>query len=166
MSNSKSLAHLYRLWMALGDIPVGPEVRGAELVTCEPFEHFPAGTSVERIWHWFEGQHSGFSVAKVQHGELFGEAGGPLLHILEVSLLDHLPSYDNPEVVAGWEWVRQQARFAHVGNNIEPGVWEFLVSVKLVLDDNVVFDSIPDKLLPFFIRAKNASAAWILFHQG
>lgn len=38
------------LWDELGDLPMDPETECMEA----PFQHFPAGTFREDIWHWFE----------------------------------------------------------------------------------------------------------------
>lgn len=43
------------LWNQFSDIPMDPETETME----EPFLHFPAGTSREDIWHWFDVNHPG-----------------------------------------------------------------------------------------------------------
>lgn len=43
------------LWEQFSDIPMDPETETME----EPFLHFPAGTSREDIWHWFDVNHPG-----------------------------------------------------------------------------------------------------------
>lgn len=48
-SNPKITIHLQRIWEDLGAIPLNND-----LEIQEPFGGFPAGTSVEDIWHWIE----------------------------------------------------------------------------------------------------------------
>lgn len=55
------LSHLNDLWDALGKTTVGDE--DGDLVTDEPFLHFPTGTPLFHIWSWFESLHDGFVVA-------------------------------------------------------------------------------------------------------
>lgn len=166
MANFKSLAQLYRLWKLLGDVPTRVPPRGPVLIDA-PFEHFAQGTPVEDIWHWFEAQNSGFSVGKAQAGELFALKSAPdKLQVLEVNMLDVLPPYDNPDGIPSWEWVREHARFAHVGNGKEAGVYEFMVHAATVLDSPDTFDSLLDELVPVFVHAQKVGAVWVMFHQG
>ena len=55
------LSHLNALRDALGKTTVGDE--DGDLVTDEPFLHFPTGTPLFHIWSWFESLHDGFVVA-------------------------------------------------------------------------------------------------------
>lgn len=55
------LSHLNDLWDALRKTTVWDE--DGDLVTDEPFLHFPAGTPLFHIWSWFESLHYGFVVA-------------------------------------------------------------------------------------------------------
>lgn len=48
---------LNKLWNQLTSIPV------AQNKTTEQFLHFPAGTYIDTVWHWFEDQDEDFSVA-------------------------------------------------------------------------------------------------------
>lgn len=54
-----SISDLDRLWASLGDATVDND-------GCldRAWEHFPRGTKVEDIWHWFEAQSPDFSVAE------------------------------------------------------------------------------------------------------
>ncbi|CAM3758673.1 hypothetical protein SB6095_03376 [Klebsiella quasivariicola] len=58
---SYELSHLNTLWDALGKITVRDE--DGDVVTDEPFLHFPTGTSLFPIWSWFESLHDEFVVA-------------------------------------------------------------------------------------------------------
>lgn len=55
------LSHLNALWDALGKTTVRDEE--GEVVTDEPFLHFPTGTPLFHIWSWFESLHNEFVVA-------------------------------------------------------------------------------------------------------
>ncbi|AKL11467.1 TPA: hypothetical protein I8271_003262 [Kluyvera intermedia] len=54
------LSQLNTLWDSLGKTTVRDE--DGEVVTDEPFLHFPTGTPVFHIWSWFESMHDEFSV--------------------------------------------------------------------------------------------------------
>jgi len=58
---SYELSHLNTQWNTLGKITVRDE--DGDVVTDEPFLHFPAGTSLFHIWSWFESLHDKFVVA-------------------------------------------------------------------------------------------------------
>ena len=45
---------LQELWYEFEDIPMNPETECIE----EPFNGFPAGTSRNEIWNWFDLRHS------------------------------------------------------------------------------------------------------------
>lgn len=53
------LNHIKELWAAFGDVPMDPQTECIE----EEWNHFPAGTFREDIWHWFE-REFGVSVAE------------------------------------------------------------------------------------------------------
>jgi hypothetical protein len=61
----RHLAELYNLWDVLSDVPVLIQA-DYTLVLDESFEHFPIGTPLGTVWHWFEGQHPKFCVDDVQ----------------------------------------------------------------------------------------------------
>jgi hypothetical protein len=79
---------------------------------------------------------------------------------VEVNLAHHLPAYDEPQAVAEWRWIEANASFKHVGNNTEPGVWEF------VLNLSNEFCDVPPLLAPILERAREDGASYIIFHQG
>lgn len=55
------LFHLNVLWDVLGKTTVRDE--DGEVVTDDPFLHFPTGTPLFHIWSWFESLHNEFVVA-------------------------------------------------------------------------------------------------------
>lgn len=55
---------LEELWSQLEDVPMDPDTERLEA----PFLHFPAGTSREDIWRWFDERHSK-GVAYLLHGD-------------------------------------------------------------------------------------------------
>jgi hypothetical protein len=80
---------------------------------------------------------------------------------LDVNMAEHF-DYELPGEVDEWGWIEHNARWAHLGNGEEGGVWEFMVPVsKLDLREKI-----PVKLLPFFENAKALQCTWVLFHQG
>jgi hypothetical protein len=50
-------AKLETKWIELEDIPFDEDSNG-ELILSEGWYLFPAGTSREEIWHWFDERHS------------------------------------------------------------------------------------------------------------
>lgn len=71
------LSLLYRLWDILGDVPCREAgewaarregIKQYEQLLDEQFLSFPAGTSVDAIWRWFEAQNPRFSVGEVMNG--------------------------------------------------------------------------------------------------
>ncbi len=48
---------LEELWRNLGNVPFDEDAEG-RMVSAASFVHFPVGTEVEDIWHWFDEQHS------------------------------------------------------------------------------------------------------------
>lgn len=59
-SKRYSMDELCDLWNKLADVPVTPD--GTR--TDESFVHFPTGTSLHTIWHWFEAQNPSFIVGE------------------------------------------------------------------------------------------------------
>jgi len=57
-------AILEKLWSELEDVPMDPDTEKTE----EAFQHFPAGTDREDIWHWFDERHSK-GIAYLLYGE-------------------------------------------------------------------------------------------------
>lgn len=60
------LSHLNALWDTLEKTTVRDE--DGDLVTDEPFLHFPTGTPVFHIWSWFESISPAFSVTERLYG--------------------------------------------------------------------------------------------------
>jgi hypothetical protein len=87
------------------------------------------------------------------------------LNILEVNLVNVLNEYDVPDDVLDWQWVEEHHSFAHRGNGVEGGVWEYLVHVEQMEDPDFV-ENIPATLRPFFELALEKGYAWVMFHQG
>lgn len=79
-----------------------------------------------------------------------------------VQMSDVVGEYDVPEQVAEWEWIEENASYAHVGNGSD-GVWEMQVNVQVLEYER---ENIPEILLPLFEKAKAQSFDYILFHQG
>lgn len=88
-----------------------------------------------------------------------------MLQIMEVNLVDVLNEYDVPEDALEWQWVESQHSFKHRDNGAEPGVWEFIVRVEKMNNEDFA-ETTPATLLPFFKAAKKQGVAWIMFHQG
>lgn len=65
----KPLNELYKLWDALGNVPVSAGTKAVAPDTIEEaFLHFPIGTPRETIWRWFEAQNPEFMVGEVMQG--------------------------------------------------------------------------------------------------
>lgn len=84
-----------------------------------------------------------------------------VLRVFEVDMTDHF-DYDVPDTLAEWIWIAAKGSFAHRSNNVEPGVWEFMVYTDTALGD----ESCPADLKKFFQQAKKANCPWVMFHQG
>jgi len=59
-ASAQDLETLKRLWKALGETPTD-----ADGCLEEAFQHFPAGTQREEVWHWFEAQNPAFCVGEL-----------------------------------------------------------------------------------------------------
>ncbi len=64
---------------------------------------------------------------------------------------------DNRETVE-WQWIEQNASFAHCQNSDTPGVWEFMVKVTSELTD------IPERLQPIVQQAQEEGACYMIFY--
>lgn len=87
------------------------------------------------------------------------------INVIEVNLVEVLNEYDVPEDVPDWNWVEQHHSFAHKGNGVEGGVWEFMIHTSKAENPDFV-EGMPATLRPFFELAKTKGAAWVMFHQG
>jgi hypothetical protein len=83
------------------------------------------------------------------------------LTVVDIDMLGMLPDYDTPEQIAEWTWIETHHSFAHRGNGVEGGVWEFMVRV----DKASHLDDVPFVLRPLFEEARKAGASWLMFHQ-
>lgn len=96
--------------------------------------------------------------------------GQSVMSVIEVDLTGVLV-YETPDEVPEWQWIQRKARFAHVGNDVEPGVYEFMIRAgEYDYDDKRVAEErlseVPEKLRPFIEKALAVGAPWVLFHQG
>jgi hypothetical protein len=82
---------------------------------------------------------------------------------LDVYMPDVVGHYDRAEDVPEWQWIADQASFAHLDNR--NAAYEFIVHVdeEMHPDD---YEAIPETLKPFFARAKREGIARICFHNG
>lgn len=87
------------------------------------------------------------------------------LNVIEVNLVEVLNEYDAPDDVPDWKWVEEHHSFAHKGNGVDGGVWEFMVNTAKMEDEDFV-EGMPPTLRPFFELAQAKGAAWVMFHQG
>jgi len=79
---------------------------------------------------------------------------------LEVNLADEF-EYDTPDDLPEWTWISANCSFVHKENGIEPSVWEEMVRVQKALDD----PELPERLKPFFLKARALGCKWVLFYQ-
>lgn len=91
--------------------------------------------------------------------------GASLFQALSVNLADVLEPYDIPDNVPEWQWVVHHASFRHKDNNVEGGVWDFMVYVGSE-ESGRIFNDVPDALAPYIGYARKQDLPWILFHQG
>ena len=87
---------------------------------------------------------------------------GQVLKYMDVNMTDHF-EYDTPDTLHEWEWIEGRARWAHRGNGVEGGVWEYMVTVSTFENDP---GCVPDTLKPFFEQAVKEDCFWIMFNQG
>lgn len=76
-----------------------------------------------------------------------------------IMMQDVVGSYETPDQVPEWAWVKSVASFNH-GHNGSDGVWEFVVNLSLDLGD------IPKRLQPLIVEARTKNLAYVIFHQG
>lgn len=79
--------------------------------------------------------------------------------IRSFNLLDIVGSYDDPEEIEECVWVQKNATYAHVSNG-KSGLFEYILNM------DVNYENIPDKLQPLFANAKDNNVAYLVFHQG
>lgn len=87
---------------------------------------------------------------------------GQVQKYLDVNMTDHF-NYDTPDTVPEWDWIEEHARWKHLANGEEAGVWEFMVTVSTFEADP---ECVPNTLKRFFEQAIKEDCFWILFNQG
>lgn len=112
----------------------------------------------ERIFREYAGRSRAHPVGKRQ--------GISHTNILEVFAPAILGDYDVPQERDEWRWIEAQALFEHVGNGVEPGVWEFQLRVRSGREDDDYDAAPPARLAEIIGWARDHSYAYILFHQG
>lgn len=80
----------------------------------------------------------------------------------EVNMAELLDDYDTPEGAEAWEWLEDNACFAHKENGNSEGIWEFFVRLEAITANRL---EIPSELQESFKEAQAANAKWILFYQ-
>lgn len=88
----------------------------------------------------------------------FGDLSTAMQEFCMTDIID----YDTPDGVPEWEWVQTHASYSALANN-EGGVWDFIINVDIVLENN---DDIPEMLIPVLEEAKKKSIKYVVFHQG
>ncbi|KWU19044.1 glyoxalase superfamily protein [Burkholderia cenocepacia] len=88
------------------------------------------------------------------------------LAVLEVNMPDVFGITDSPDEIPEWAWIQANGAFAHRGNGVEGGVFEFMVHTSKAWLDGQRTQDVPVRLQPFFDEANRSGAAWVMFHQG
>lgn len=83
------------------------------------------------------------------------------MNIHDFSMSDAF-EYDTPDQIPEWEWIEKNASFRGAHNG-DCGVWDFIVNVDMVLENNPPKST---KLLDILNEAHNKSIKCILFNQG
>lgn len=91
--------------------------------------------------------------------------GATASEIMHVMMQDVVGDYDVPDGVPEWVWVEAHASYVHVRNG-EDGIWEFVLNLAMLGQDETAGNAIPEKLLPVIRKAQAESMAYIIFHQG
>lgn len=94
-----------------------------------------------------------------QHG--LGWYGGK---IVEIEAHSFLGEYEEPRSQEEWKWLEAMASFAHVENDVAPGVFEFILRVRKEDDDRYEADP-PPRLQAVLDMVKRSGADWVLFYQ-
>lgn len=94
----------------------------------------------------------------------------PLPLVSEINVTDYI-EYDQPEEVPEWRWIAREASFAHTGNGVSQGCWEFMVrasTLRNILNAPSVDNAYapPASLRGAVLRALADNPTWVLFHQG
>ncbi|WP_157273772.1 hypothetical protein [Thiobacillus denitrificans] len=88
--------------------------------------------------------------------------------VMEVDMTNILGTYEDPRAFEEWRWIEAFGRFAHVGNDVEGGVFEFMVHVRKLKDGEAenFEDPPPPRIKSVLDLARKLNASWVLFHQG
>lgn len=90
-------------------------------------------------------------------GEVF--PGAYLEEIGSVMMQEIIGEYDVPDGVPEWQWVEEQACFAHCRNG-QDGIWEFVLNLSRELE------GVPEKLKPVLAEASQKGLGYLVIHQG
>lgn len=88
------------------------------------------------------------------------------LSVIEIDMTSILGQYDNPSDFEEWRWIEAMARFEHVANNVEAGVFEFMLKVPTEEEEEGYESPPPAKIKAIIHLARQMHAHRILFHQG
>lgn len=92
--------------------------------------------------------------------------GISMLNVMEMNMTSILGPYDNPRDFEAWRWIEAEASFLHVGNDVEHGVFEFMVGIRTT-EDEEYYESPPPAIVRSVIDlAREMGVQWVLFHQG
>lgn len=81
------------------------------------------------------------------------------LTTLDVEMSTVVGDYDEPDDIPEWNWVENNARFQHKDNG-QNGIWDYMLNI------NLEYANIPEKLTPLINDAKEKGYTYILFNQG
>ena len=86
----------------------------------------------------------------------------PMVGVYEVNMTT-LIDYETPDEIPAWDWIKQCSSFSHNGNNVEQGVYEFMVYAERLRDS---LESAPELIRSEVVKALELGAVWVMFHQG
>lgn len=88
------------------------------------------------------------------------------VEVLDMNMTTLLGLYDNPRAFDEWKWIEAHASFEHTSNDVEPGVFEFMVRVLNEQDAEYYETPPPGKVAMVIDLAHKLGASWVLFNQG
>lgn len=88
------------------------------------------------------------------------------LSVIEINMTNLIGTYENPRDFEDWRWIEAFARFEHVGNDVEAGVFEFMLRVPGEQEEEGYESPPPARIKAILKLARQMDAHWILFHQG
>lgn len=86
--------------------------------------------------------------------EISASASSTRSVVTHVMMQDLVGDYDDPSSVPEWQWVVDNASYAHTE------VWEYVVNLATTLTE------IPQKLVSTIEDARSQEVSYIIFHQG